>query len=210
MSDPQRLPAKDGRRFCHGCGAVLAADNTARLCGKCHRDQRDSLHAPAQLRDEFFETDDFRAAFESQHIGKVFKAYRNHPRHLELFGKALNQELLGRWLGLTQAQVSKLENGKPEQNLEALRNYAKSLRLPQRMLWFDFPGHSRLQPLPSPTSRENEDRTATAGPLASVGSMGGPGGGRLSGNEVCITPGDLVEVRRRALHDSLAGGVSAA
>jgi len=40
--------------------------------------------------------------------------------------------------------------------------------------------------------------------------MGASGGGCLSGDEVCITPGDLVEVRRRALHDSLAGGVSAA
>jgi hypothetical protein len=127
---------------------VLAADNTALLCGRCHREQRDQLRTPpAQLRNEFFETDEFRAAFESQHIGKVFKAYRNHPRHLQLFGKALNQELLGRWLGLTQAQVSKLENGKPEQNLEALRNYARILHLPQHMLWFDFPGQSRLRSL---------------------------------------------------------------
>jgi tetratricopeptide (TPR) repeat protein len=140
---PQGAPS--GGRRCAGCGSVLAADNTARLCSRCHREERDQLRAPpAHLRDGFFETDEFRAAFESQHIGKVFRAYRNHPRHLELFGKALNQELLGRWLGLTQAQVSKLENGKPEQNLEALRNYAKALSLPQRMLWFDFPGYSRL------------------------------------------------------------------
>jgi transcriptional regulator with XRE-family HTH domain len=59
--------------------------------------------------------------------------------------QSLNQELLGRWLGLTQAQVSKLENGKPEQNLEALRNYAKILHLPQHLLWFDLPGQSRLR-----------------------------------------------------------------
>ncbi|HEX6360682.1 helix-turn-helix transcriptional regulator [Actinophytocola sp.] len=125
---------------------MLAADNSARLCSRCHREQRDQLRTPpVQLRDEFFETDEFRAAFASQHIGKVFKAYRNHPRHLQLFGKALNQELLGRWLGLTQAQISKLENGKPEQNLETLRNYAKILHLPQHLLWFDLPGQSRLQ-----------------------------------------------------------------
>jgi hypothetical protein len=80
---------------------------------------------PTHLRDGFFETDEFRAAFESQHIGKVFRAYRNHPRHLQLFGKALNQELLGRWLGLTQAQVSKLENGKPEVAVQpSWRDYA--------------------------------------------------------------------------------------
>ncbi|MCE7009048.1 hypothetical protein LWC34_40490 [Kibdelosporangium philippinense] len=124
---------------------MLATDNTARLCGRCHRDERDQLGAPPALKTEFFETDAFRAAFESQHIGKVFKAYRNHPRHLQMYGKALKQELLGRWLGLTQAQVSKLENGKPEQNLEALRNYAGILHLPEHLLWFDFPGRSRLR-----------------------------------------------------------------
>jgi tetratricopeptide (TPR) repeat protein len=124
---------------------VLAADNTARLCSRCYREERDQLRTPpTQLRDGFFETDEFRAAFESQHIGKVFRAYRNHPRHLELFGKALNQELLGRWLGLTQAQVSKLEKGRAEQNLEALRTYAEALHLPQRLLWFDLPGQSRF------------------------------------------------------------------
>ncbi len=164
--------APSGRRRCQGCGSVLAADNTARLCSRCHRDERDQLRTPpTELRDSFFETDEFRAAFESQHIGKVFRAYRNHPRHLQLFGKALNQELLGRWLGLTQAQVSKLENGKPEQNLEALRNYAKALHLPQRMLWFDFPGQSRLRPLPSARSADNEGSAATASLLASASNL---------------------------------------
>lgn len=134
-----------GGRRCAGCGSILAADNTGGLCSKCHREQRDQLRTPpALLRNEFFETDEFRSAFESEHIGKIFKAYRNHPRHLQLFGKALNQELLGRWLGLTQAQVSKLENGKPEQNLEVLRNYARILHLPQHLLWFNLPGQSRL------------------------------------------------------------------
>jgi hypothetical protein len=97
MTDAARLPAGRGRRFCDGCGATLAADNSAHLCSKCHREKRDSLHAPpARLRNDFFETADFRAAFESQHIGKVFKAYRNHPRHLLFLGKALNQEILSR------------------------------------------------------------------------------------------------------------------
>lgn len=136
-----------GDRRCAACGAMLAADNTARLCGKCHRDNHDQLRTPpSQLKDEFFETDEFREAFESQHIGKVFRAYRNHPRHLQVFGRALNQEQLGRWLGLTQAQVSKLENGKPEQNLDTLRQYASTLHLPRGMLWFKFPGESLGSP----------------------------------------------------------------
>src|SRR5207248_7791129 len=125
MSSPggpqQRATGASGGCRCPGCGTVLAVDNTARLCSRCHREQRDQLRTPpVELTNGFFDTDEFRAAFESHHIGKVFKAYRNHPRHLQLLGKALNQELLGRWLGVTQAQVSKLENGKPEQNLETL------------------------------------------------------------------------------------------
>lgn len=67
-----------------------------------------------------------------------------------MYGKALNQELLGRWLGLTQARVSKVELGKAEQNLDTLRNYAKVLHLPHHMLWFDFPGETRLRLAKSP------------------------------------------------------------
>ncbi|UJW35668.1 XRE family transcriptional regulator [Saccharothrix sp. AJ9571] len=94
----------------------------------------------------------------------MFKAYRNHPRHLQLFGKALNQELLGRWLGLTQAQVSKLENGKPEQNIVTLRNYAKILHLPQHLLWFDFPGQSRLRfPRVAAGKKESNAKTPSGG-----------------------------------------------
>lgn len=150
---PQRSAqsgAAGGGRHCTGCGTVLAADNTARLCGRCYRDRHDQLLTPPVLRDEFFETNEFRAAFESHHIGKVFRVYRNHPHHLRMYGKALNQELLGRWLGLNQGAVSKLENGKAEKNIETLQNYAKLLHLPQHMLWFDLPGQSRLRSPQSP------------------------------------------------------------
>jgi DNA-binding XRE family transcriptional regulator len=144
------------RRRCQSCDVVLAADNTARLCGRCHREQRDQLFsAPIRQPDDFFDTDEFRAAFASQHIGKVLRTYRNHPRHVQLLGKALNQEMLGRWLGLTQAQVSKVENGKPDQNLQTLRRYAEILHLPQLMLWFDLPGQSRLGDAPSAAGGDN-------------------------------------------------------
>jgi transcriptional regulator with XRE-family HTH domain len=132
-------------RRCPGCASPLAADNAGRLCGRCHREQRDQLRTPpTELRDGFFETPEFREAFASQHIGKVFKAYRSHSRH-RLFGTTLTQELLGRWLGLTQAQVSRIENGRPEHNIETLRNYARILHLPRHLLWFEpAPGHDPL------------------------------------------------------------------
>ena len=112
---------------CQSCSVPLAADNNARLCGKCHREQHDQLRdAPAAHSRDFFETDQFRAAFRSRDMGRVFTAYRAHPRHLKMFGKALNQETLGRWLGLTQAQVSKIENrSRPETRLDILIDWAK-------------------------------------------------------------------------------------
>ena len=191
----------DGRRHCQGCGAILAADNTARLCGRCHRDQRDQLgSAPAQYPPDFFESDEFRAAFSSQHIGRVFRAYRNNQRHFQVLGKALNQEILGRWLGLTQAQVSKLENGKPEQNLETLRHYAKVLHLPQHNLWFDLPGQSRLDRTrpdrsrravvadPTPEVRR-EPENATVSTIVDFNSLG-CGGDRIEVD-------DLPQLRRQ-------------
>jgi hypothetical protein len=40
--------------------------------------------------------------------------------------------------------------------------------------------------------------------------MGAPGDGPSSAGEIFIAPRDLVEAHRRALHNSLSGGVSAA
>ena len=154
------LPAGPQSRRCAGCGAVLALDNTARLCSRCHREQRDQLRTPpVQLRDEFFETDQFQAAFQSQDIGKVLKAYRNHPRYLQLFGKPMSQELLGRWLGLNQGQVSKLENAKPrpEDNLGTLRHIANTLHLPARLLWFTLAEQGNLSPMGA-TSRPGDGK----------------------------------------------------
>ncbi|WP_433271801.1 hypothetical protein ACQPZF_13855 [Actinosynnema sp. CS-041913] len=123
----------------------MADGNAAGLCDHCHQEQRKGLHRPPTLlRHEFFETEEFCAAFESQHIGHVIKAYRHHSHWLKLYGRTINQDTVGRWLGLTQAQVSRPENGRPEQNLDRLRSYAEKLRLPRHMLWFDFPGHRRL------------------------------------------------------------------
>ncbi|HEX5407995.1 MAG TPA: helix-turn-helix transcriptional regulator [Pseudonocardiaceae bacterium] len=76
-------------------------------------------------------------------MGRVFRAYRNHPRHLQIYGKPLSQELLGRWLGIKQGYVSKLENGSADLNTKALQGYSDALHIPHQLLWFAFPGESR-------------------------------------------------------------------
>lgn len=142
---PRDSAAVSNGRACGGCGTVLARDNAGYLCSRCVRDQRDQLRTPpAHLQDDFWETEDFLTAFESQHIGKVFKVYRNHPRHRQVFGKALSQSTLGRWLQLEQSQVSRIENSPdPEWNTQVVAQYARVLHIPEHLLWFDFPGQSR-------------------------------------------------------------------
>ncbi|GGN10005.1 hypothetical protein GCM10011609_57220 [Lentzea pudingi] len=92
---------------------------------------------------EFFLTDEMCAAFDSNDIGEVFKAYRRHNRFLKLLGRPLSQEEFGRWLGLSQTAISRIETVKPEQTLRALREYAEALHIPKNLLWFDFPGEKR-------------------------------------------------------------------
>jgi len=190
---PRRGVRSAASRCCPGCGTVLAADNTTRLCSRCHREHRDLLRTPPRLGDEFYDTGEFRAAFESELIGKVFKAYRYHPRWLRLFGKALNQETFGLWLGLSQAQVSKLEAGKPEHNLAAHRHYALTLHLPRHMLWFKLPGQSR--PAGAIRSgRAPEPDTHRVEPVSSLHVLAGP-----SAKEVISSRREFVQWGRAAV-----------
>jgi transcriptional regulator with XRE-family HTH domain len=73
-------------------------------------------------------------------MGRVARAYRRHPSHLARYGRdGIPQELLGDWLGLTQAQVSRIENGPPIRNLDTLAHWARILRIPPELLWFRLP-----------------------------------------------------------------------
>lgn len=171
-------PRRGDSRPCRGCGARLASDNTGSLCSRCLRERRDQLLTPPMhLPDEFWETDDFRAAFESQHIGKVFKVYRNHPRHRQIYGKALNQGTLGRWLALEQSQVSRIENGDPEYNTQIVWGYAQILHIPRHLLWFRPPGEkldwppARATPATSEADDQKEPNFVVSVPVAASANL---------------------------------------
>ncbi|WP_241835537.1 helix-turn-helix domain-containing protein [Pseudofrankia asymbiotica] len=66
-------------------------------------------------------------------------AYRTHPYH----GQTLPQELVGSWLGLTQPQLSRIENGRAPEELSKLIHYSDVLGIPADLLWFDRPGQPR-------------------------------------------------------------------
>lgn len=140
------------QRYCR-CGAHLAADNTEQQCASCQRASRDKCIAPPQGPSEFWHTEPLRMAFAAQHMGHVSRAYRLHPYHQTAYGPSgISQGLLGQWLGLQQPQISRIETGPPIRDLDTLAYWARVLRIPAELLWFDLPGETRqpaLQPLGS-------------------------------------------------------------
>ena len=138
------MGARPGRRRYCRCGTHLAADNDGRQCARCQRDSRDKFISPPEVPAGFWQTEQFDEAFAAQHIGRVARAYRMHPYHCAVHGPAgVSQGLLGQWLGLKQPQISRIENGPPIRNLDTLRYWARVLRIPPELLWFDMPGETR-------------------------------------------------------------------
>ncbi|WP_280439901.1 helix-turn-helix domain-containing protein [Nocardia cyriacigeorgica] len=84
----------------------------------------------------FWQTDQMRDALATWHMGRVIYAYRTHPFH----GRSLPQELMANWLGLTQAQLSRIEKGPAPEQLSKLIRWAEVLGIPEQVLWFRLPG----------------------------------------------------------------------
>ena len=117
--------------------ATMRARSAASVSGRGCRQRAEPPAVPAG----FWHTPAFRDAFDAQHMGHVARAYRRHPLNVANYGRdGIPQELLGDWLGLTQAQVSRIENGPPIRNLDTLAHWARTLRIPPDLLWFKLPG----------------------------------------------------------------------
>jgi len=137
------MGAVPAERYCC-CGARLASDDVGALCAACQRQSRDRLIAPPVVPAAFWQTDQLRDAFAARHIGKVCRAYRLHPHHAATYGSGgITQAPLGQWVGLTQAQVSRIETGPALKHLDTLAHWARILRIPSELLWFDMPGSQR-------------------------------------------------------------------
>jgi hypothetical protein len=105
-----------------------------------------------------------RDALATWHMGRVIYACRTHPWH----GQPLAQDLVGGWLGLTQAQISRIENGRAPGELSKLVHYARVLAVPADLLWFKLP----------PASGEAASPDAAAFTLAVI--VGGRPAGAVS------------------------------
>jgi transcriptional regulator with XRE-family HTH domain len=126
-------------RYCR-CGNRLAWNHTGALCGSCERQTVHRRAEPPTVSPAFWDTPAFRDALAAQHIGRVARAYRRHNDFTARYGRdGVSQELLGTWLGLTQPQVSRIENGPPVRNLDTLAHWARVLQIPPHLLWFKLP-----------------------------------------------------------------------
>ncbi|WP_228836043.1 helix-turn-helix domain-containing protein [Nocardia brasiliensis] len=123
------------KRYCVRCASSLSRYNRGPLCGLCESSSRGDLACPPKLPTTFWQTDQIRDAIATWHMGRVIFTYRTHPYH----GRPLPQELVGSWLGLTQAQLSRIEKGPAPEQLFKLIRWAQVLGIPEQLLWFKLP-----------------------------------------------------------------------
>lgn len=176
------------QRKCDECGARLASDQRGPLCSPCThaRVQRDE---PPVTSAEFWQLPAVADALTAQHFGRFFRAYRTaHEPHV-------TQAELGRWLGMTQAQVSRLERAKESpSDLRKLQRWASVLRVPPDLLWF------------APHAPDESDDTTEIATLEDVRRRDML---RLTGAAVVATSGVLNDAPWQRLADSLSGNRAA-
>ena len=181
-------------RLCSRCDAPLARDNTDRLCAGCRKQAREALLRPPTVPDEFWRAEPVCAALTEWHMGRVIRAYRNHPWH----GRILNQEVVANWLNVTQAQLSRIETGPAPDELSKLTHWAQTLGIPAELLWFKLPGR--------PGQPDNRARTVT-----SNGGRGVAGGAAPQKGAVFAPRADwlsMSDLERRAFLARLFGSVA--
>ncbi|WP_227837356.1 helix-turn-helix domain-containing protein [Nocardia aurantia] len=142
--------------------------NNEILCGPCEVASRGERHQPPTVPPSFWRTDQMRDACGTWHMGRVIYAYRTHPFHI----RQLPQELMATWLGLTQAQLSRIEKGPAPEQLSKLIRWAEALGIPHELLWFKLPDSDAASTVA--TSSTGDDAVALAQWLTSNGTSPPP------------------------------------
>ena len=123
---------------CAACGVSLSRYNSTGQCSPCASSGRRSVVGEiSALPSAFWHEEGMMTALENRDMGKVIRAYRMHPHH----GRSvITQAVVASWGGITQAQLSRIENGPPMMHMDRLTHWAKVLRIPEHLLWFNS-GH---------------------------------------------------------------------
>ncbi|MDV6012113.1 helix-turn-helix transcriptional regulator [Haloechinothrix sp. LS1_15] len=86
-----------------------------------------------KLPADFWTQLEIQQACRERHFGRLLKSWR------ELQDPPVKQSELATTLGVTQGQVSRIErNPQPPHNLSKLISWAKTLDIPESILWFNF------------------------------------------------------------------------
>lgn len=123
------------------CGARLARDNPSRLCGACTLSSRTLSARPPAVPAGFWDEPTMRTALAERDMGAVMRAYRTHPYH----GRDIPQLVAAVWVGITQARLSRIENGQPVNSMTKLIHWAGVLGIPPGLLWFAMPASASAQ-----------------------------------------------------------------
>jgi hypothetical protein len=129
--EPNHPPANCGR-----CGTRLARDNPAGRCAACQATERDRIARSPDVPADFWDYPALKYALAARHMGQVIRAYRCHPYHGR---QPLPQGVVGGWIGVSQAQLSRIEHGPAIVHLDRLIHWARVLRIPEPYLWFRLP-----------------------------------------------------------------------
>ncbi len=156
------------RRCCGGCGNHLAPNSYDGLCALCQRRQASfaALTEPPELPLEFWTADPMFEALATRHMGKVIRTYRSCLGGGTSGSGAIAQETVAHWLGVTQALLSRAENGDAPTDLRKLAEWAQTLKIPDFLLWFKLPGR-HLLPGTWPNDGDVAPRERGWGPAAS-------------------------------------------
>ncbi|WP_405092617.1 XRE family transcriptional regulator [Micromonospora sp. NBC_01392] len=121
--------------------------------------------------ESFWDHEPVRMALAGRHLGRVIRAYRYHPYH----GRSpLPQSVVAGWLGITQAQLSRIETGPALVHLDRLAHWASLLRIPPTRLWFATGTHSPADTIvtPNPAGPDQGRRALLTG-IAAVATGAG-------------------------------------
>jgi hypothetical protein len=133
------MTAAHKARYCR-CGARLARDNPDTRCSACTAADRNRLVAAPEVPADFWDEVVLQEALASRHMGRVIRAWRTHPHHGR---QDFPQDRAAAWVGITQTQLSRIENGQPMMHLDRLIQWARVLRIPADRLWFAMPDSDR-------------------------------------------------------------------
>lgn len=170
------MTAARRRTRCRTCGARLVQEGAGDRCPPCATRATALLATPPDVPGTFWTDSAVARALAQRHMGKVIRAYRRHPFHGVT---PLTQEIVARWMGITQAQLSRIENGPPPVHLDRLVQMARLFRIPAHLLWFVLP-----------TTRfgrqfETDETAALTHPLTQVAAQQSPYVALLPPSDVC-------------------------